>query len=99
MTKNSGGEATAAKLEAARELGVQVVMIARPVYGPAREVGACGRGGDGGGGVGVLAGRSFIPRSSAMVACMSHCVSDCLAPHADRLRNHPPYSPIGGERS
>jgi precorrin-6A/cobalt-precorrin-6A reductase len=39
VTKNSGGEATAAKLEAARALGVQVVMIARSVYGPAHEVG------------------------------------------------------------
>jgi precorrin-6A/cobalt-precorrin-6A reductase len=40
VTKNSGGEATSAKLEAAREVGAQVVMIARPVYGPAREVGS-----------------------------------------------------------
>ena len=40
VTKNSGGAATAAKLEAAREVGAQVVMIARPVYGPAREVGS-----------------------------------------------------------
>ena len=39
VTKNSGGDATAAKLEAAQEVGAQVVMIARPVYGPAREVG------------------------------------------------------------
>ena len=39
VTKNSGAAATAAKLEAAREVGAQVVMIARPVYGPAREVG------------------------------------------------------------
>ena len=39
VTKNSGGEATAAKLAAAHEVGAEVVMIARPVYGPAREVG------------------------------------------------------------
>lgn len=39
VTKNAGGEATAAKLVAAREAGAEVVMIARPVYGPAREVG------------------------------------------------------------
>lgn len=37
VTKNSGGP-TAAKLEAAREMGVKVIMIERPVYGPAREV-------------------------------------------------------------
>lgn len=30
VTKNAGGEATAAKLDAARELGIAVVMIARP---------------------------------------------------------------------
>ena len=30
VTKNSGGEATAAKLEAARALGVEVVMLDRP---------------------------------------------------------------------
>ena len=30
VTKNAGGEATAAKLVAARELGVTVVMVARP---------------------------------------------------------------------
>ena len=30
VTKNSGGSAAAAKLEAARALGVDVVMIARP---------------------------------------------------------------------
>lgn len=38
VTKNSGGEQTRAKLDAARELGVRVIMIARPVYGPAHEV-------------------------------------------------------------
>jgi precorrin-6A/cobalt-precorrin-6A reductase len=38
VSKNSGGTQTAAKLEAARLLGVTVVMIARPVYGPATEV-------------------------------------------------------------
>ena len=30
MTKNSGGEMTRAKLDAARNLGVDVVMIQRP---------------------------------------------------------------------
>ena len=38
VTKNSGGAQTAAKLSAARQLGVKVIMIARPVYGPALEV-------------------------------------------------------------
>jgi precorrin-6A/cobalt-precorrin-6A reductase len=38
VTKNSGGGQTAAKLEAARKLGVKVFMIARPAYGPAHEV-------------------------------------------------------------
>ena len=38
VTKNSGGPATAAKLEAARTLGATVFMIARPAYGPAAEV-------------------------------------------------------------
>jgi precorrin-6A/cobalt-precorrin-6A reductase len=38
VTKNSGGGQTAAKLEAARKLGVKVFMIARPAYGPADEV-------------------------------------------------------------
>jgi precorrin-6A/cobalt-precorrin-6A reductase len=40
VTKNSGGEATAAKLVAAREMGVEVIMVARPMYGPAVEVGS-----------------------------------------------------------
>lgn len=40
VTKNSGGEATAAKLVAARELGVEVIMVERPAYGPAVEVGS-----------------------------------------------------------
>jgi precorrin-6A/cobalt-precorrin-6A reductase len=39
VTKNSGGEQTAAKLVAARETGAQVIMIERPGYGPAVEVG------------------------------------------------------------
>ncbi len=38
VTKNSGGQQTEAKLEAARRLGVKVIMIARPVYLPAHEV-------------------------------------------------------------
>ena len=38
VTKNSGGAQTAAKLEAAQRLGVEVIMIARPAYGPALEV-------------------------------------------------------------
>jgi precorrin-6A/cobalt-precorrin-6A reductase len=38
VTKNSGGGQTQAKLEAARRLGVKVIMIARPAYGPALEV-------------------------------------------------------------
>ncbi|MCP8884913.1 cobalt-precorrin-6A reductase [Devosia sp. XJ19-1] len=38
VSKNSGGGQTAAKLEAAQRMGVQVIMIARPVYGPALEV-------------------------------------------------------------
>ncbi|WP_323015706.1 cobalt-precorrin-6A reductase [Devosia sp.] len=37
VTKNSGGEQTSAKLEAARRLGIKVIMIARPAYGPALE--------------------------------------------------------------
>lgn len=38
VTKNSGGRQTAAKLEAAQRLGVKIIMIARPAYGPANEV-------------------------------------------------------------
>lgn len=38
VTKNSGGEQTRAKLDAAQSMGVAVVMVARPVYPPAREV-------------------------------------------------------------
>jgi precorrin-6A/cobalt-precorrin-6A reductase len=38
VTKNSGGEATAAKLEAARMLGLPVIMIERPRKPPARIV-------------------------------------------------------------
>ena len=37
VSKNSGGVQTSAKLEAATQLGVEVIMIARPVYGPAVE--------------------------------------------------------------
>jgi precorrin-6A/cobalt-precorrin-6A reductase len=38
VSKNSGGAQTAAKLEAARQLQVRVVMIERPDYPPAAEV-------------------------------------------------------------
>jgi precorrin-6A/cobalt-precorrin-6A reductase len=38
VSKNSGGDQTAAKLEAARQMGVDVIMITRPTYGPALEV-------------------------------------------------------------
>ena len=38
MTKNSGGELTRAKLDAARALGVDVVMIARPALPPGLRV-------------------------------------------------------------
>ena len=34
VTKNSGGSMTAAKLRAARDLGVQVLMVARPPLPP-----------------------------------------------------------------
>jgi len=40
VSKNSGGGQTAAKLEAALQLSVPVVMIERPIYGPAHEVGS-----------------------------------------------------------
>ncbi len=39
VTKNSGGEQTAAKLVAAQQTGARVIMVARPIYGPAHEVG------------------------------------------------------------
>jgi precorrin-6A/cobalt-precorrin-6A reductase len=38
VTKNSGGSMTAAKLEAARDLGVQVVMVRRPPLPPGSRV-------------------------------------------------------------
>ena len=38
VCKNSGSPQTAAKLEAARQQGITVIMIARPLYGPAVEV-------------------------------------------------------------
>lgn len=38
VTKNSGGSATAAKLAAARALGLSVVIVARPALQPAPEV-------------------------------------------------------------
>ena len=40
VTKNSGGAQTSAKLEAARATGAEVIMVARPVYGQAVEVGS-----------------------------------------------------------
>jgi precorrin-6A/cobalt-precorrin-6A reductase len=40
VTKNSGGAMTAAKLTAARDLGVQVVMVARPSLPPGSTVAA-----------------------------------------------------------
>jgi precorrin-6A/cobalt-precorrin-6A reductase len=43
VTKNSGGVQTEAKLEAARQLRVPVVMIARPQLPPAKEVVTVGR--------------------------------------------------------
>jgi precorrin-6A/cobalt-precorrin-6A reductase len=39
VTKNAGGEATRAKLEAARALGLPVVMVARPAKPPPRRRG------------------------------------------------------------
>ncbi|WIY53437.1 cobalt-precorrin-6A reductase [Devosia sp. YIM 151766] len=38
VSKNSGGVQTRAKLDAAQQAGVQVVMIARPLHAPALEV-------------------------------------------------------------
>lgn len=38
VSKNSGGEKTFNKLIAARQMGVQVIMIARPIYDPTVEV-------------------------------------------------------------
>jgi precorrin-6A/cobalt-precorrin-6A reductase len=38
VTKNSGGEQTRAKIDAAALLGIPVVMIERPTYAPAPEV-------------------------------------------------------------
>jgi precorrin-6A/cobalt-precorrin-6A reductase len=40
VTKNSGGSMTAAKLQAARDLGVQVVMVRRPPLPPGSRVAA-----------------------------------------------------------
>lgn len=40
VTKNSGGAQTEAKLAAARATGAAVIMVARPAYGPAVEVGS-----------------------------------------------------------
>jgi precorrin-6A/cobalt-precorrin-6A reductase len=42
VTKNSGGQLTAGKLDAARDLGIAVVMVARPAAGPAASVAAVG---------------------------------------------------------
>lgn len=39
VTKNSGGAQTEAKLEAARLNGAEVIVVDRPVYGPATEAG------------------------------------------------------------
>ncbi len=38
MTKNAGGSATEKKLDAARALGIPVVMIARPPAAPGETV-------------------------------------------------------------
>jgi len=38
VTKNAGGDATRAKIDAARDLGVEVLMIDRPRLPPRREV-------------------------------------------------------------
>ncbi len=40
VTKNSGGSMTAAKLQAARDLGVHVVMVRRPPLPPGSRVAA-----------------------------------------------------------
>jgi precorrin-6A/cobalt-precorrin-6A reductase len=40
VTKNSGGDATWAKMVVAQERGVQAIVVARPVYGPGVEVGS-----------------------------------------------------------
>jgi precorrin-6A/cobalt-precorrin-6A reductase len=40
VSKNSGGSMTAAKLEAARDLGVRVVMVRRPPLPPGSTVAA-----------------------------------------------------------
>ena len=42
VTKNSGGQAVAAKLDAARLLGLPVVMVARPVLPEAETVADAG---------------------------------------------------------
>jgi precorrin-6A/cobalt-precorrin-6A reductase len=39
VTKNSGGAATWGKIEAAKERGMDIIMVARPAYGPAIEAG------------------------------------------------------------
>lgn len=39
ISKNSGGEQTIAKLQAARDTGATVIMVERPSYGPAAEAG------------------------------------------------------------
>ena len=42
VSKNSGGSQTAAKLQAAAQLGISVFMLARPIYDPALEVESVG---------------------------------------------------------